>query len=131
MSENAEIENTSLLQKITTLDDSLSQNHNQKLVDITNFNKATRHISRSLRYYYEGDYNKALVSIDKAIELNPNLAIAYARKGTIYFRIGQVKNASVNWNIALKLDPEYDEVRDILEALKTNNLKSADLEEKE
>ena len=129
--ENAEIENTSLLQKITTLDDSLSQNHNQKLVDITNFNKATRHISRSLRYYYEGDYNKALVSIDKAIELNPNLAIAYARKGTIYFRIGQVKNASVNWNIALKLDPEYDEVRDILEALKTNNLKSADLEEKE
>jgi len=129
--ENSEIENTSLTQKIAILDDSLSQHNNQKIVDISNFNKATRHISRSLRFYYEGDYNKALVAIDKAIELNPNLAIAYARKGTIYFRIGQVKNASVNWNIALKLDPEYDEVRDILEALKTNNLKSADLEEKE
>ena len=84
-----------------------------------------------MRYYYEGDYNRALVAIDKAIEINPNLAIAYARKGTIYFRIGQTKNASINWNIALKLDPEYDEVRDILAALKTNNLKSAELEQKE
>ena len=129
--ENSIIENTSLSQKIAILDDSLAQNRNQQSIDNINFNKASRHISRSLRYYYEGDYNKALVAIDKAIELNPNLAIAYARKGTIYFRIGQIKNASVNWNIALKLDPEYDEVRDILEALKTNNLKSVDVEVKE
>ena len=43
--------------------------------------------------------------------------------------MGQVQSASINWNIALKLDPEYDEVRDILEALKSNKLKSADLQE--
>ena len=61
--------------------------------------------------------------------MNPNLAIAYARKGTIYYSMGQVQSASINWNIALKLDPEYDEVRDILEALKSNKLKSADLQE--
>ena len=68
---------------------------------------------------------------DKAIALFPDLAIAYARKGTIYYRLGDEQRATVNWNIALKLDPEYDEVRDILEAMKTNNLKSADIEEKE
>ena len=127
--ENSNIENTSLEQKITKLENKVSQNETQKIIDIKNFNKATRYISRSLRYYYENEFNKALIEIDKAIEINPNLAIAYARKGTIYYRIGQTQNASINWNIALKLDPEYDEVRDILEALKTDNLKSVDLEE--
>tara|TARA_Y100001968_G_C19436808_1_gene760173 strand:- start:598 stop:2043 length:1446 start_codon:yes stop_codon:yes gene_type:complete len=129
--QNSEIENTSLLQKIAVLDDSLLQHQNQKLADITNYNKASLHVSRSLRYLYEGDYNKALVAIDKAIELNPNLAIAYARKGSIYIHLGQVKNASINYNIALKLDPEFDEVREILQALKTDQLKSAELEDKE
>jgi len=127
--ENNEIENTSLQQKIAILEDSLYQHRHQKTIDISNYNKASRHISRALRYYYEQDYNTALIEIDKAIEINPNLAIAYARKGTIYYSIGQIQSASINWNIALKLDPEYDEVRDILEALKDNKLKSADLEE--
>jgi tetratricopeptide (TPR) repeat protein len=129
--ENSEIQNTSLLQKISTLDDSLVQHQNQKLVNIVNYNKSSLSVSRSLRYLYEGDYNKALTAIDKAIELNPNLAIAYARKGSIYVHLGQIKNASINYNIALKLDPEFDEVREILQALKTDQLKSADLEEKE
>ena len=129
--ENSTIENTSLLQKISILDDSLLQYQNQKLVDITNYNKSSLHVSRSLRYLYDGDYNKALTAIDKAIELNPNLAIAYARKGSIYIHLGQVKNASINYNIALKLDPEFDEVREILQALKTDQLKSVDLEAKE
>ena len=129
--DNSTIENSSLLQKISILDDSLLQHQNQKLVDITNYNKASLHVSRSLRYLYDGDYSKALIAIDKAIELNPNLAIAYARKGSIYIHLGQIKNASINYNIALKLDPEFDEVREILQALKTDQLKSADLEEKE
>ena len=127
--ENNTIENQSLSQKISTLEDSLYQRKNQKIVDISNYNKASRHISRALRYYYEQEYNQALIEIDSAIELNPNLAIAYARKGTIYYSMGQLQSASINWNIALKLDPEYDEVRDILEALKSNKLKSADLQE--
>ena len=127
--ENNTIENQSLSQKISTLEGSLYQRKNQKIVDISNYNKASRHISRALRYYYEQEYNQALIEIDSAIELNPNLAIAYARKGTIYYSMGQLQSASINWNIALKLDPEYDEVRDILEALKSNKLKSADLQE--
>ncbi len=127
--ENNSIENVSLSQKIATLEDSLYQRKNQKVLDIANYNKASRHISRALRYYYEQEYTQALIEIDSAIELNPSLAIAYARKGTIFYSMGQVQSASINWNIALKLDPEYDEVRDILEALKSNKLKSANLEE--
>ena len=58
------------------------------------------------------------LTIDKVIELQPNLAIAYARRGTIYYYLNDTKSASMNWNIALKLDPEYDQVREILKGLK-------------
>ena len=55
-----------------------------------------------------------------AIQLNPDLAIAYARRGSIYFKLGDVQRATINWNLALKLDPEYDDVRNILRVLKEN-----------
>ena len=60
--------------------------------------------------------------IDKVIELQPNLAIAYARKGTVHYYLNDLKAASMNWNIALKLDPEYSQVRDILQGLKEGTL---------
>ena len=127
--DNNEIEKTSLQQKIASIEDSLHQTQNQKQIDIKNYNKASRHISKALRYYYEQDYNNALIEIDNAIEINPNLALAYARKGVIYYRLGQMQSASINLNIALKLDPEYEEVREVLEALKQDKIKPADLED--
>ena len=86
-------------------------------------NKAMRHLSKSLRFYYQGDFKQALNEVDKAIELQPNTAIAYARKGSIYYKLNQLDRATLNWNIALKLDPEYSEVREMLNALKNNKLK--------
>ena len=70
----------------------------------------------------EEDYNSALDMIDKVIELQPNLAIAYARRGTIYYYLNDTKSASMNWNIALKLDPEYGQVREILKGLKEGTI---------
>ena len=40
-----------------------------------------------------------------------------------------MQSASINLNIALKLDPEYEEVREVLEALKEDKIKPADLED--
>ena len=38
-----------------------------------------------------------------------------------YYKLNQLDRATLNWNIALKLDPEYQEVREMLNALKNNN----------
>ena len=62
--------------------------------------------------------------MDHAIKLQPSIAIAYARKGSIYYQLNQIDRATLNWNIALKLDPEYSEVREMLNALKDNKLRS-------
>ena len=81
-----------------------------------------QHMSRSLDRYYNEDYVFALSEVDKALEVFPDLAISYARKGSIYYKIGDLKRATINWNLALKLDPEYVEVKNILVALKNQNV---------
>ena len=93
----------------------------------SNLNDTMRHLSAALRYFYEGDYREALQDVEMAIQLNPDLAIAYARRGSIYYRLGDIQRATINWNLALKLDPGYDDVRNILRALKENRLKTTSL----
>jgi len=99
-------------------------------VDINNTtqNEAMRHLSRSLRLYYQGDFQQALTEVDAAISLQPNIAVAYARKGSIYYKLNQIDRATLNWNIALKLDPEYSEVREMLNALKENKLRPVSID---
>ena len=77
-------------------------------------------LSKSLEAYYNEEFELALKETEKAINIFPELAIAYARKGSIYYRMGDYKRATINWNIALKLDPEYDEVRAVLLDVKEN-----------
>jgi Tfp pilus assembly protein PilF len=107
------------------LSDSLSSLNLETNVSEKNMNEAMRHLSRSLRYFYAGDYREALKEVDLALELNSNLALAYARRGSIYYKLGDVQRATINWNLALRLDPEYADVRNILKMLHENNLNSA------
>ena len=101
--------------------------HDEFMANISekNMNEAMRHLSKSLRYFYAGDYREALKEVDLSLELNPNMALAYARRGSIYYKLGDVQRATINWNLALRYDPEYTDVRNILKALSENQLKSA------
>ncbi len=91
----------------------------------SNMNVTMRHLSASLQHYYKESYRDALQEVEMAIQLNPDLAIAYARRGAIYYKLGDTQRATINWNMALKLDPEYDDIRNALRALKENRLKTA------
>lgn len=120
-----------LKQKSAVLEDSVRSIKLAKYAMERNINLALKHLSNSLRYFYEGDYQQALKEVDAAIELNPNLALAYARRGSIYYKMGDIERASINWNLALKIDPEYDDVRNILRAMNENRLRSVGEEQKE
>jgi tetratricopeptide (TPR) repeat protein len=69
----------------------------------SNVNYTMRHLSSSLQHFYQGNYRDALQEVEMAIQLNPDLAIAYARRGSIYFKLGDIQRATINWNLALKL----------------------------
>ena len=124
---NLMVQLSALEQESQFLVDSLKQLKLGKNVSDKNMNDAMRHLSRSLRYFYAGDFREALKEVDLSLELKPDLALAYARRGSIYYKLGDVQRATINWNLALRLDPEYDDVRNILKALHENRLKEANL----
>ena len=92
-------------------------------------NRVARHLTRCLRHFYQQEYRDALTEIDRAIDLNPNIALAYARRGSIYYKLGDMQRATMNWNIALKLDPEFEEIQELLLASKEERLQSAELKD--
>ncbi len=120
-----------LRQKTAVLEDSVRSAKLAKHAMEENINLALKHLSRSLRYFYAGDYREALQEVESAVALNPNLALAYARRGSIYYKLGDIDRATINWNLALRIDPEYDDVRNILRALNENRLRSAGSSRKE
>ena len=109
--------NRLLNQQLSFLGDSTEALRIKQGLSDQNQNKIVKHLTKSLKHYYEGDYISALQEAEIAIELNPNLAVAYARRGSIYYQLGDIKRARINWNMALKLDPNYDEVREILSSV--------------
>ena len=116
-------DNIALTLQNQSYQDSLNSLILESNININKHNKSMRHLSTSLRFYYQGNFQQALQEVEAAILLQPNTAVAYARKGSIYYKLNQLDRATLNWNIALKLDPEYTEVRDMLNALKENKLR--------
>ncbi|MAJ43154.1 MAG: hypothetical protein CMF96_00230 [Candidatus Marinimicrobia bacterium] len=109
--------NRLLNQKLSFLGDSTEALKIRQSMSDKNQNKIVKHLTKSLKHYYEGDYISALQEAEIAIELNPNLAVAFARRGSIYYQLGDIKRARINWNMALKIDQSYDEVREILSSV--------------
>ncbi len=122
MIDNLNDYNNMLQHNEAVLVDSTRKNFLREQVSQSNQNKAMRHLSRSLRFFYDEQFRNALSEVNFAIELNPNLAIAYGRRGSIYYKLGDNRRATLNWNVALQLDPEFIEIYDMLQAADENRL---------
>jgi len=128
--ENLSAYNKMLQHQEAILIDSTRNNLLREEVIYLKQNESMRHLSRSLRFFYDEQYKDALSEINASIELSPNLAIAYGRRGSIYYKLGDKRRAILNWNIALQLDPEFTEIYDILKAVNKDNLSSTEIGKK-
>ena len=116
-----------LLHKKAMLTDSTQKYIIKEKVSQKMQNTAMRHLSRSLRLFYGDRYQEALEEVNLAINASPNLAIAYGRKGSIYYKLGDMRRATLNWNVALQLDPEFTEIHDMLKASNDNRLEPIEI----
>jgi len=66
---------------------------------------AEGHYVQAHNLHREGRYGEAIEEYNKAIELNPNYAIAYAERGQAYFELGQYDLAIPDLAKAIELDP--------------------------
>ncbi|MEO9965079.1 MAG: tetratricopeptide repeat protein [Reichenbachiella sp.] len=56
-----------------------------------------------------GDNNKAILDLNRSIELEKDNSNTYYQRGFAYFSIGNSEAALVDFNQALKLSPDYGE----------------------
>lgn len=91
------------------------------LLDDTNkeldANLVTSNIIRSQKLFYQGRYFDSMAAIDQALALAPKNAVANAIKGSVFYQLGDRKQAAYYWQTALQLDPSLDDVRDGLKSL--------------
>jgi tetratricopeptide (TPR) repeat protein len=52
-----------------------------------------------------GRLQEALVDFDKAIQINPQVALAYVFRGSVYGLLSEFTNAFADFNKAIQLDP--------------------------
>jgi len=64
------------------------------------------------------DYAQALEHFSKAIELNPNYIEAYFARGFTYSKLNNLPSAKADYNMCLKLEPNYELAIDGLNNLK-------------
>jgi Tfp pilus assembly protein PilF len=54
------------------------------------------------------DPKKALEQFTKAIEINPNYIEAYFARGYTYSKLKEKESAKADYNMCLKIQPNYD-----------------------
>ena len=71
--------------------------------------KAKDYITRGIAFYYRDKYYSALESFEKAIELKPDLAVAWFNKGAMLDRLGRYDEALESFEKAIELKPDLAE----------------------
>jgi len=96
--------------QLTGLDEGVADNSRD-------VNQVTSNIVKSQTFFYEREYFKSLSAINRALKVSPNNAVANAIKGSIYYQLGDKKQANIYWRTALKLDPSLDSVKNGIKSL--------------
>jgi len=82
--------------------------------DDADYNRALNSLQTAQSLFSERRYTQALAEINKSVDAAPNMALAYAVRGSIYYMLRQFPDAKLSWEKALELDPSMDNVRAIL-----------------
>ena len=78
--------------------------------------------SRGTVYGKMKDYNKAITDFDRALSSWPNFADAYSNRAFAKFNLGLYKQADVDCNMALQIDPGMRKAQTIKEMIKKKSM---------
>lgn len=72
-------------------------------------NPALEHLLQGDTYLYQQQFDAAITEYSKAIELDPEYAVAYNNRGRAYYEQGELDSAISDFDKAIELDPELVE----------------------
>jgi len=88
-------------------------NESSEILD-ARLNLIDQKLQRALEKIYSGEYLDAAKECQEVLDLEPENALALTRLGSVYYAMGQVKQARVYWKQALALDPNNDVLKSFL-----------------
>ena len=68
---------------------------------------ATAYVARGNASEAEGDHDRVIADLTKAIEMSPAMAGAYSNRANIYYRLGQLDTALADYNEAIRLNLNF------------------------
>jgi len=74
---------------------------------VSNRDKAIALEKKGDKYYFQSEYNKAIVEYTKAIEIDPKDTYAYNNRGNSYNNLGKHTTAIADYTKAIEIDPEF------------------------
>ncbi len=88
-------------EKIRAEEEKKAAEENKKRIELVNLN------TQAYKYAYEGKFDDAISTIEKAIEQQPNNANWYDSKGEILYLKGDKDGAKAMWDKAISVDPNF------------------------
>lgn len=81
----------------------------------TRLNLVDQKLQKALEKIYSGEYLVAAKECQEVLDLEPENTLALTRLGSVYYAMGQVKQARVYWQQALALDSKNDVLKSFLQ----------------
>jgi len=88
-------------------------NESSEILD-ARLNLIDQKLQKALEKIYSGDYLIAAKECQEVLDLEPENALALTRLGSVYYAMGQVKQAREYWKQALEQDPKNDVLQSFL-----------------
>ena len=88
-------------------------NESSEILD-ERLNLIDQKLQRALEKIYSGEYLVAAKECQEVLDLEPENALALTRLGSVYYAMGQVKQAREYWKQALEQDPKNDVLKSFL-----------------
>jgi tetratricopeptide (TPR) repeat protein len=88
-------------------------NESSEILD-ARLNLIDQKLQRALERIYSGEYLVAAKECQEVLDLEPENALALTRLGSVYYAMGQVKQAREYWKQALEQDPKNDVLKSFL-----------------
>lgn len=88
-------------------------NETSEILD-ARLNLIDQKLQKALEKIYSGEYLVAAKECQEVLDLEPDNALALTRLGSVYYAMGQVKQAREYWKQALEQDPKNDVLKSFL-----------------
>jgi len=88
-------------------------NESSEILD-ARLNLIDQKLQRALEKIYSGEYLISAKECQEVLDLEPENALALTRLGSVYYAMGQVKQARTYWQQAQALDPKNDVLKSFL-----------------